>query len=110
MPDMIHNKNLIATVDIIMEALPILLYRWHYYGSLTHPPLPLTLLWKPYPSSFTVDIIMEALPILLYRCFERRYLSSCLEDCSLNTTTWKGPANLCNNYRPNSLLSCGGKA
>ena len=30
----------------------------------------------------TVGIIMEPFPILFYRCFERSYLSRCLEDCS----------------------------
>ena len=64
-PDMIHNKLLIATVDIITEPLTILFNRCLNEGIFPN-------IWK----------IAHVTP--LHK---------------------KGPENLCNNYRPISLLS-----
>ena len=68
-PDMIHNKLLIATVDIIIEPLTILFNCCLNEGIFPN-------IWK----------IAHVTP--LHK---------------------EGPENLCNNYRPISLLSCVGK-
>ena len=68
-PDMIHNKLLIATADIITE--------------------PLTILFN--------------------RCLNEGIFPNIWKFAHVTPLHKKGPENLCNNYRPISLLSCVGK-
>ncbi len=57
----------------------------------------------------TVDIITEPLTILFNRCLNEGIFPNIWKIAHVTPLHKKGPENLCNNYRPISLLSCVGK-
>jgi len=57
----------------------------------------------------TVDIITEPLTILFNRCLNEGIFPNIWKIAHVTPLHKKGPENLCNNYRPVSLLSCVGK-
>ena len=57
----------------------------------------------------TVDIITEPLTILFNRCLNEGIFPNICKIAHVTPLHKKGPENLCNNYRPISLLSCVGK-
>ena len=57
----------------------------------------------------TVDIITEPLTILFNRCLNEGIFPNIWKIAHGTPLHKKGPENLCNNYRPISLLSCVGK-
>ena len=54
----------------------------------------------------TVDIITEPLTILFNRCLNEGIFPNIWKIAHVTPLHKKGPENLCNNYRPISLLSC----
>ena len=57
----------------------------------------------------TVDIITEPLTILFNRCLNEGIFPNIWKIAHVTPLHKKAPENLCNNYRPISLLSCVGK-
>ena len=57
----------------------------------------------------TVNIITEPLTILFNRCLNEGIFPNIWKIAHVTPLHKKGPENLCNNYRPISLLSCVGK-
>ena len=57
----------------------------------------------------TVVIITEPLTILFNRCFSEGIFPNIWKIAHVTPLHKKGSENLCNNYRPISLLSCVGK-
>ena len=53
----------------------------------------------------TVDIITEPLTILFNRCLNEGIFPNIWKIAQVTPLHKKGPENLCNNYRPISLLS-----
>ena len=57
----------------------------------------------------TADIITEPLTILFNRCLNEGIFPNIWKIAHVIPLHKKGPENLCNNYRPISLLSCVGR-